>query len=70
MTTSPLPSPRGDLSAALHDALTRRTAMPRIGMASSPEDLALSLWTAYCLHYETLTGVDEDQEWNPDLLTL
>ena len=70
MTTSPLPAPRGDLSEALCDALTRRTAMPRIGTASSPDDLALALWVAYALHYETLAGVDEDQEWNPDLLTL
>lgn len=44
--------------------------MPRIGTATSPEDLALALWTAYALHYETLEGVGEDQEWNPDLLTL
>ena len=44
--------------------------MPRIGTASSPDDLALALWTAYALHYETLAGVGEDQEWNPDLLTL
>lgn len=44
--------------------------MPRIGTASSPDDLAVALWTAYALHYEILDGVDEDQEWNPDLLTL
>ncbi|MEJ7794259.1 MAG: iron-containing redox enzyme family protein [Nocardioides sp.] len=44
--------------------------MPRIGTASSPDDLAVALWTAYALHYETLDDVDEDQEWNPDLLTL
>lgn len=44
--------------------------MPRIATASSPDDLALALWTAYALHYETIAGVDEDQEWNPDLLTL
>ena len=70
MTTSSLPAPRGELSAALGAALTGRTAMPRIDRASSPDDLALSLWTAYALHYDTFTGVDEGQEWNPDLLTL
>lgn len=70
VTTSPLPAPRGELSAALGQALTRRTAVPRIERASSPDDLAVALWTAYALHYETLEGVEEDQEWNPDLLTL
>lgn len=70
MTTSTLPAPRGELSAALGRALTRGTAVPRIGSASSPDDLAVALWTAYALHYETLEGVDEDQEWNPDLLAL
>lgn len=70
MMTSPLPTPRGELSAALAVALTRGTAMPRIANASSPEDRAVALWTAYALHYGTLEGVEEDQEWNPDLLTV
>jgi Iron-containing redox enzyme len=44
--------------------------MPRIATASSPDDLAVALWTTYALHYETFDGVEDDQEWNPDLLAL
>ena len=75
---APLPAPRGAVSSALlaalaHDA--RRTIDLRHlawdgqpADACTDEDLQLSLWLAYELHYRGLAGVDERWEWHPELL--
>lgn len=79
---SPLPAPRGPLSAALLAALVRpprplpatlrrlATAIPEDGGADAlaDEDLQLSLHLCYELHYRGLAGVDERWEWQPSLL--
>jgi hypothetical protein len=71
-----LPSPRGEVSSLLVDALTRRTAaIPTVDppVPSDPladEDLQLALYVAYELHYRGFEGVDERWEWEPSLLAL
>ena len=75
---APLPVPRGPVSAALlaalvHDAgrtidLRHLVWDGQPGDACTDEDLQLSLWLAYELHYRGLAGVDERWEWHPELL--
>ena len=70
MTRSCLPTPRGDLSAAVCGALTGPDASPVAGLASSPDDAALALWLLHALHQEGFEGVDDALEWDPGLLAL
>ncbi|MFC6010902.1 iron-containing redox enzyme family protein [Nocardia lasii] len=68
-----LPIPRGELSADLVETLTRP---PGSAVPTAPtldpygEDLVLSLHTCYELHYQGFAGVDENWEWDPELLRL
>ena len=75
---APLPAPRGPVSSALltalvHDA-SRTIDLRHLVWDGQPadactdEDLQLSLWLAYELHYRGLAGVDERWEWHPELL--
>ncbi|MEV6202472.1 iron-containing redox enzyme family protein [Streptomyces sp. NPDC051771] len=66
---------RGDLSAAVERAL--RTARPPAYTEASirradpwGEDLQLALYLLYELHYRGFEGVDDEREWDPDLLRL
>lgn len=66
---SRMPSPRGPLSELLLDRLA--TAPGRLFAAPDPgdaEDLHLSLYLCYELHYRGLPGVDDRWEWQPTLL--
>ena len=68
-----LPTPRGPLSAALLDELRREPhpfslPAPAGGDPLTDEDLQLTLYTLYELHYRGLAGVDERWEWEPSLL--
>ncbi|MEU4650037.1 iron-containing redox enzyme family protein [Nocardia fluminea] len=68
-----LPRPRGELSAAVTELLTRTpgSVVPAAGRLDPyGEDLLLTLHTCYELHYQGFEGVDEDWEWDPDLLRL
>ena len=71
-----LPVPRGPLSDALLDALTRDPHDLRIRAEPIPadpladEDLQLSLYLCYELHYRGLPGVADEWEWEPALLAL
>ena len=80
-----LPAPRGPLGASLTDLLVHppRTDGVADGAlvqrwraaaeAADPfvdDDLQLTLWTAYALHYRGFDGVDEAWEWDPELLRL
>ncbi|MFF3619396.1 iron-containing redox enzyme family protein [Streptomyces sp. NPDC002467] len=66
---------RGELSAAVVNAL-RSSGPPEYGAASVlkadtwGEDLQLALYLLYELHYRGFDGVDEEREWDPDLLRL
>jgi hypothetical protein len=77
-----LPTPRGPVSAALVATLVRSphdvdtsfgadltTATDAAGVLGN-EDLQLSLFICYELHYRGWDGVDERWEWHPDLLRL
>ncbi len=74
----PHPTPRGPLSDGLLNALRddRAVDVPALvrhaEQASEDvlhdEDLQLSLWSLYELHYGGLEGVDDSREWDPDLL--
>ncbi|MGW0390405.1 iron-containing redox enzyme family protein [Streptomyces sp. NPDC003042] len=70
-----LPQPRGELSGAVVTAL--RTCLPPAYSSGSVveadpwgEDLQLALCLLYELHYRGWGGVDDDREWDPDLLRL
>ncbi|MBT2449627.1 iron-containing redox enzyme family protein [Streptomyces sp. ISL-43] len=66
---------RGELSCAVTRAL-RSGAPPAYGpgalLKADPlgEDLQLALYLLYELHYRGFDGVDEEREWDPDLLRL
>jgi hypothetical protein len=63
-----LPEPRGTLSAALAHSLRDGTVTVAPAEADDDEDLQLSLWMLYELHYRGFAGVDDAREWDPDLL--
>ncbi|MCW2677818.1 MAG: uncharacterized protein JWR70_2858 [Modestobacter sp.] len=75
-----LPAPRGPLSAALCADLaagrslrsgTRSAAASLTASAADPltdDDLQLSLAVCYELHYRGFDEVDDDWEWDPELL--
>jgi hypothetical protein len=72
---SHLPAPRGPRSLALLRAFTRRHGPRGLPMSELPvgdpladDDLHLTLYLCYELHYRGLPGVDEDAEWDPDVL--
>jgi hypothetical protein len=71
-----VPEPRGVLTAFLADALRREPAplseppAPAPGDPLDDEDLQLSLYMLYELHYRGVEGVDERWEWEPSLLAL
>jgi hypothetical protein len=71
-----LPVPRGPLSDALLDALTRDPHALRCPAEAAPadpladEDLQLALYLCYELHYRGLPGVADEWEWEPALLDL
>src|SRR5436305_757875 len=71
-----LPQPRGAISELLLDALVREphelaaAALPAIHEPLEDDDLHLSLYLCYELHYRGLPGVDERWEWEPTLLAM
>lgn len=80
------PNPRGPLSAALLDLLTHppgtdpetQAALHSLIAGQPPladdiiedDDVQLTLFCLYELHYGGLDGVDDAWEWNPGLITL
>ncbi|MFD5539688.1 iron-containing redox enzyme family protein [Streptomyces sp. NPDC127079] len=73
MTGAPLPAPRGPLSAALLAALRGSPVPdPPPPLPADPygDDLQLSLYVLYELHYLGFDGVPDDREWDPRLLAL
>jgi hypothetical protein len=73
---STLPEPRGPLSAHVLAALREAPApLPEIDLpttddALADDDLQLTLYCLYELHYRGFDGVDERWEWDPGLLAL
>lgn len=78
MTPPSLPAPRGPLSAAVIDAVKAVGSSARSEPARSRDvtaadplgaDLQLALYVSYELHYRSFAGVDDEAEWEPELLT-
>lgn len=70
-TPAPLPQPRGPLSRALARRLRGAPAGPvLVPPVADEEDLQLTLWMLYELHYRGLEGVDPRWEWAPELAPL
>ncbi|MER5701922.1 iron-containing redox enzyme family protein [Micromonospora sp. NPDC002296] len=79
---APLPRARGPVSAALVAALRRPPHDPPVGLGARfapddggpgpliDEDLQLTLFLCYELHYRGWSGVAEHWEWQPGLLAL
>jgi Iron-containing redox enzyme len=70
-----LPEPRGPVSAGLVTAFTGGPGFEPDPLFTGPdplsdEDLQLTLYLCYELHYRGFTGVDERWEWDPTLLEL
>jgi Iron-containing redox enzyme len=70
-----LPEPRGPVSERLLASLRlspHRIAAPVVCASDAilDEDLQLSLYCCYELHYQGLPGVSDDWEWEPSLLEL
>ena len=71
-----LPQPRGEISRALLAALKRpvhplrRPPLAVPADALSDQDLQLSLYLCYELHYHGVPGVADEWEWEPTLLAL
>ncbi len=65
-----LPEPRGALSDDLIGALREGDMPLSPPEPDDDEDLHLSLWTLYELHYRGFEEVDDAKEWDPDLLAL
>ena len=71
----PLPERRGPLSAAVIAAMRERSLEPLAAAvpgdaAAYGDDLQLSLYLCYELHYQGFDGVDDAWEWEPELLRL
>lgn len=74
-TEPALPAARGPLSAGVLAALTapdQPAPDPREAATADPygEDLQLSLYLLYELHYRGFAGVADDREWDPRLMPL
>jgi hypothetical protein len=66
-----LPSARGPLSAEVIDALAHPPHdLPTLPDAAGDEDLHLTLFVLYELHYRGWDGVDDHWEWHPGLIAL
>lgn len=65
-----LPLPRGPLSQAVILALRGEGPVPSRACPADEEDLQLSLWVLYELHYRGFDEVDARWEWDPALLAV
>jgi hypothetical protein len=70
-----LPSPRGPVSHAVIKALSHPAGVFRVppirtDEVLTDEDLQLTLYCCYELHYQGFASVDDDWEWHPGLLQL
>ncbi len=67
-----LPTPRGPISSAIVAHLVDGEPLPvPSGRGIDPlvdDDLHLGLWCCYQLHHHGFDGVDDDAEWDPDVV--
>ena len=75
---APLPEPRGPVSAMVRDALRQAPHTLPLGLLAAfagtdpltDEDLQLTLFLCYELHYRGWYGVDDAWEWQPSLIAV
>jgi hypothetical protein len=65
-----LPSPRGALSQQLFAGLRNGAALDIANGPTDEDDLQISLWALYELHYRGFDNVGEGREWDPQVLGL
>lgn len=68
-----LPKARGDVSELLFEALhTPPRSWPRLAELepTADDDLHIALWAMYELHYQGFEDVEEELEWEPEVLAL
>ena len=66
-----LPKARGELSEALFDALRSESEVGSLDLRPTDRDDAhIALWATYELHYAGFEDVDDEREWDPDVLGL
>ena len=66
-----LPKARGELSEALFDALRSESEVGSLHLRPTDRDDAhIALWATYELHYAGFEDVDDEREWDPDVLGL
>jgi hypothetical protein len=66
--TMRLPSPRGPLSHALFAALRGEVSVPPVATSPDVDDVQISLWALYELHYRGFTDVHDRYEWDPAVI--
>ncbi|MFL6156765.1 MAG: iron-containing redox enzyme family protein [Marmoricola sp.] len=64
-----LPAARGPWSRALFAALRGDAPLPD-GLPGDADDLQISLWALYELHYRGFADVDGHAEWDPEILAV
>ncbi|MFL6022414.1 MAG: iron-containing redox enzyme family protein, partial [Marmoricola sp.] len=63
-----LPSPRGPMSNAVFCALRNERRMPANLASTDPDDLQITLWVLYELHYRGFEDVEDELEWDAEVL--
>lgn len=71
-TTTVLPAPRGDLSATVLAALGGSVSWAAVASVGPSDDAdgLLTLWLCHELHHRGLPGIDDDAEWQPELIAV
>jgi hypothetical protein len=65
-----IPRPRGALTEVLFESLLTGSDVPSAPAGTDDADAALALWVLYELHHHGFDDVDDEREWDPDLLRL
>jgi hypothetical protein len=65
-----IPRPRGALTEVLFESLLTGSDVPSPPAGTDDADAALALWVLYELHHHGFDDVDDEREWDPDLLRL
>ncbi|GAW50751.1 MULTISPECIES: iron-containing redox enzyme family protein [unclassified Nocardioides] len=65
-----IPRPRGALTEVLFESLLTGSDVPSAPAGTDDTDAALALWVLYELHHHGFDDVDDEREWDPDLLRL
>lgn len=65
-----LPTPRGPLSNAVFGGLRQERPMPTMPVGLEPDDIQITLWALYELHYRGFDDVSDRFEWDPSTIAV